>query len=302
MQERPPRDGAPARRRAAPARHLPAAQPVHHRGAVRRLLRHRAGDERPLRGSPRSPSSSPMLLDGLDGRVARLTHTQSEFGAEYDSLSDMVSFGAAPALVMYEWALKDLGKLRLDRRFRLLRGRGAAPGALQHQHRRGRQALLPGAAQPGGGGAGGGLRLGGRTTTGSRATTVAAMGRLACSTLFAGITMVTNVPFYSFKEINFGRAVPFWVVLLIVLGFVLVSSTRRSCCSCCSAPTACRATCCGAWASAAKDRILDGGARDTGYSASHASGHSRRPPLPGASCAGRPAAAPRALNSNPTIR
>ena len=52
-----------------------------------------------------------MVLDGLDGRVARLTHTQSEFGAQYDSLSDMVSFGAAPALVMYEWALKDMGKL-----------------------------------------------------------------------------------------------------------------------------------------------------------------------------------------------
>src|SRR3970282_2516204 len=51
-----------------------------------------------------------MVLDGLDGRVARLTHTQSEFGAEYDSLSDMVSFGHAPALVMYEWAFRDLGK------------------------------------------------------------------------------------------------------------------------------------------------------------------------------------------------
>src|SRR3989475_1235479 len=52
-----------------------------------------------------------MILDTLDGRVARLTHTQSAFGAQYDSLSDMVSFGVAPALVMYEWALKDLGKL-----------------------------------------------------------------------------------------------------------------------------------------------------------------------------------------------
>jgi len=46
-----------------------------------------------------------MVLDGLDGRVARMTHTSSEFGTEYDSLSDMVSFGLAPALVMYEWAL-----------------------------------------------------------------------------------------------------------------------------------------------------------------------------------------------------
>src|SRR5438067_7775967 len=51
-----------------------------------------------------------MVLDGLDGRVARLTRTQSAFGAEYDSLSDMVSFGVAPALVMYEWALKELGR------------------------------------------------------------------------------------------------------------------------------------------------------------------------------------------------
>src|SRR5450432_3004891 len=50
-----------------------------------------------------------MALDALDGRVARLTKTQSAFGAEYDRLSDMVSFGAAPALVMYEWVLKDLG-------------------------------------------------------------------------------------------------------------------------------------------------------------------------------------------------
>ncbi len=52
-----------------------------------------------------------MVLDSLDGRVARLTRTQSAFGAEYDSLADMVSFGAAPALVMYEWALKGMGKL-----------------------------------------------------------------------------------------------------------------------------------------------------------------------------------------------
>src|SRR5450756_398388 len=51
-----------------------------------------------------------MVLDGLDGRVARLTHTQSEFGAQYDSLSDMVSFGVAPSLVVYEWALKGMGK------------------------------------------------------------------------------------------------------------------------------------------------------------------------------------------------
>ena len=52
-----------------------------------------------------------MLLDGIDGRVARLTNTQTDFGAQYDSLSDMVSFGMAPALVMYQWTLSGMGKL-----------------------------------------------------------------------------------------------------------------------------------------------------------------------------------------------
>jgi CDP-diacylglycerol--serine O-phosphatidyltransferase len=52
-----------------------------------------------------------MVLDSLDGRVARLTNTQSAFGEQYDSMSDMVSFGAAPALIVYEWSLRGMGKL-----------------------------------------------------------------------------------------------------------------------------------------------------------------------------------------------
>src|SRR3989304_7653993 len=52
-----------------------------------------------------------MILDGMDGRIARLTNTQSDFGVQYDSLSDMVSFGLAPALVIYQWSLASLGKL-----------------------------------------------------------------------------------------------------------------------------------------------------------------------------------------------
>ena len=49
-----------------------------------------------------------MIMDGIDGRVARLTNTQSEFGVQYDSLTDMVAFGLAPGLIMYQWALRDL--------------------------------------------------------------------------------------------------------------------------------------------------------------------------------------------------
>src|SRR5690606_2313423 len=52
-----------------------------------------------------------MVMDGLDGRVARLTNTQSAFGAEYDSLADIVSFGLAPSLVAYSWGLQTLGKV-----------------------------------------------------------------------------------------------------------------------------------------------------------------------------------------------
>ena len=52
-----------------------------------------------------------IVFDGLDGRVARLTNTESDFGAHYDSLSDMVSFGVAPAVVLFEWSLSSFGKV-----------------------------------------------------------------------------------------------------------------------------------------------------------------------------------------------
>ena len=58
-----------------------------------------------------------MIFDGLDGRVARMTNTQSDFGVQYDSLSDMVSFGVAPAVVAYGWGVSDLGKLGLAAAF-----------------------------------------------------------------------------------------------------------------------------------------------------------------------------------------
>ena len=101
-----------------------------------------------------------MVLDSLDGRVARMTNTQSAFGEQMDSLSDMVCFGAAPALIVYEWALKGLGKLGWIAAFVYCASRGAAAGALQHQHRCRRQALLPGPAEPGRGGAGDRVHLG----------------------------------------------------------------------------------------------------------------------------------------------
>ncbi len=76
-----------------------------------------------------------MVFDGMDGRVARLTNTQSAFGEQYDSLSDMTSFGIAPALVMYEWSLQGLGRWGWLGRLYLCRRCGAKVGTLQYQYR-----------------------------------------------------------------------------------------------------------------------------------------------------------------------
>ena len=163
-----------------------------------------------------------MVLDGLDGRVARMTRTQSEFGAEYDSLSDMVSFGAAPALVMYEWALKDLGRAGWIAAFVY-----CACAALRLARfntnidvidKRWFQGLPSPAAAA--------LVAGFIWVSDDFGIArVDVLRWIACViTFLAGVTMVTNLPFYSFKDLNFRRSVPFWGVLLIVVAMVLVSS------------------------------------------------------------------------------
>jgi len=163
-----------------------------------------------------------MVLDGLDGRVARLTHTQSEFGAEYDSLSDMVSFGVAPALVMYEWALKDLEKLGWIAAFiycacaalRLARF-NATITVIDKKFFQG----LPSPAAA--------ALIAGMIWVALDFQVAGTDIRwLAWSmTLFAGLTMVTNIPYYSGKEFNLHRKVSFFVVLLLLLFFfVLIPS------------------------------------------------------------------------------
>ncbi|WP_137938245.1 CDP-diacylglycerol--serine O-phosphatidyltransferase [Chitinivorax sp. B] len=162
-----------------------------------------------------------MVLDGLDGRVARLTHTQSAFGAEYDSLSDMVSFGIAPALVVYVWALKDLGKIGWIVAF--IYAVGAAlrlarfNTMLSVQDKRWFQGLPSPAAA---------ALVAGLvwvcTEYGIEGEAVRPIALIF--TLAAGLTMVSNIPFYSFKEINARKAVPFVTLLMVVLFIVAVSS------------------------------------------------------------------------------
>ena len=162
-----------------------------------------------------------MVLDGLDGRVARLTHTQSEFGAQYDSLSDMVSFGAAPALVMYEWALKDLGKAGWIAAFVYCAGAALRLARfnvnLDVVDKRYFQGIPSPAAA---------AMLAGLVWTFDDLgidRDVWLSGIAWLMTMYAGITMVTNVPFFSFKDFNLKKAVPFWVMLVFVAGLAVVS-------------------------------------------------------------------------------
>ena len=161
-----------------------------------------------------------MVLDGLDGRIARLTNTQSEFGAQYDSLSDMVSFGAAPALVMYEWSLRGLGKLGWIAAFVYCAGAALRLARFNTNIEVVDKRFFQGLPSP------------------SAAALVAGFILLMVDqevsgielrwvswgiAVFAGLTMVTNVPFYSFKDVNFRKSVPFIAVFLIALVFALVS-------------------------------------------------------------------------------
>ncbi|MGZ8290948.1 MAG: CDP-diacylglycerol--serine O-phosphatidyltransferase [Telluria sp.] len=161
-----------------------------------------------------------MILDSLDGRIARLTNTQSEFGAQYDSLSDMVSFGAAPALVIYEWSLRGLGKLGWIAAFVYCAGAALRLARFNTNIEVVDKRFFQGMPSP--------------AAAAIVAGFVLMMTDLEISgfempwlsfgiTLFAGLTMVTNVPYYSFKDVNFRKSVPFIVVFLIALALALVS-------------------------------------------------------------------------------
>jgi CDP-diacylglycerol--serine O-phosphatidyltransferase len=165
-----------------------------------------------------------MVLDSLDGRVARMTNTQSAFGEQMDSLSDMVSFGAAPALIVYEWALKGMGKLGWIVAFVY-----CAAAALRLARFNVNTAVVDkrffqGLPSP----AAAALVVGFiwlMDDVGYQGFREGPwLGWVALGfTLYAGLTMVTNVPFYSFKDVHFKRSVPFIVTVAIALGFALIA-------------------------------------------------------------------------------
>jgi len=161
-----------------------------------------------------------MVLDGLDGRVARLTRTQSAFGAEYDSLSDMVSFGVAPALVTYAWALKDLGRFGWVAAFIYCAGAALRLARFNSTAEATDKRFFQGLPSP----AAAALVAGFvwvMIDLGVEPTQVSWLA--GAVVIFAGITMVSNVRFYSFKDLNLRRSVPFVVIVAIALAIALLA-------------------------------------------------------------------------------
>ncbi len=163
------------------------------------------------------------VLDSLDGRVARMTNTQSAFGEQMDSLSDMVSFGAAPALIVYVWALKGLDKLGWIAAFVYCAGAALRLARFNTNIGVVDKRWFQGLPSP----AAAALVVGliwvmddaGWSPPSERWLTWLAFG----FTLYAGLTMVTNVPFYSFKDVSFKKTVPFVVIVAIALGIAVIN-------------------------------------------------------------------------------
>ena len=181
-----------------------------------------------------------MVLDSLDGRVARLTHTQSAFGEQMDSLSDMVSFGAAPALVAYEWALRPLGRWGWIAAFvycacaalRLARF-NVNTGVVDKRYFQGLPSPAAAALVAGFIWLTSAMLLAHKEVPIFRELLSMAGGTptqradlswvLFAITLFAGLTMVTNTPYYSFKDLGGRRSVPFTILVLAALLIAVIS-------------------------------------------------------------------------------
>ncbi len=160
-----------------------------------------------------------MVLDGLDGRVARLTKTTSAFGEQYDSLADMVSFGLAPSLVMFSWALGDLGKFGWAAAFIYAACAALRLARFNTQIGTVDKRYFVGLASPAAASVIAGLVWVGY----GHGMSVPLAAGAALVTAFTGLLMVSNISYLSFKEFGFRGRVPFVVMLLVVMAFVVIT-------------------------------------------------------------------------------
>ena len=164
------------------------------------------------------------ILDSLDGRVARMTNSQSAFGEQMDSLCDMVSFGAAPALIIYIWALKDLGKAGWIPAFVYISGAALRLARFNVNIGVVDKRFFQGLPSPAAAALVIGLIWVVDDAGFKGVSQIPALAYTAFAvTLFAGLSMVTNAPFYSFKVVGSRRTVPFIVIVAIALAIALVA-------------------------------------------------------------------------------
>jgi CDP-diacylglycerol--serine O-phosphatidyltransferase len=162
-----------------------------------------------------------MILDGLDGRVARMTNTQSAFGAEYDSLSDMVSFGLAPALISYLWALHSFGKTGWVVAFMFATMAALRLARFNTQVGKADKKYFQGLPSPSAAALVAGV-VWVSNEYGLRDSV--AMGTLTMAiTACAALLMVSNIRYKSFKDLDLHGRVPFFMMLMVVVAFVVVS-------------------------------------------------------------------------------
>ncbi len=161
-----------------------------------------------------------MVLDGLDGRVARMTNTQSAFGAEYDSLSDMVSFGVAPAVMIYSYALSSMGKLGWIAAFVYCVGAALRLARFNTQIGIADKRWFQGLPSPASA-----ALIASLVWVGADNGIVGTDFRWVAwlITIFAGLSMVSSFRYYSGKDINLRRSVPFVTIVAIALIFALIA-------------------------------------------------------------------------------
>jgi CDP-diacylglycerol--serine O-phosphatidyltransferase len=160
-----------------------------------------------------------MILDGLDGRVARLTNTQSAFGAEYDSMADMISFGAAPALVVYIWSLATLGKAGWVAAFVHCAGAALRLARFNTQIGKADKRFFQGLPSPSAAAilAGFVWLCSEYNVAGPDVSYI-----VVCLAVATGLLMVSNFRYYSFKDVDLRGRVPFLKAIVVMLAFAVI--------------------------------------------------------------------------------
>lgn len=161
-----------------------------------------------------------MILDTLDGRVARLTNTQSAFGAEYDSLSDMVAFGLAPALTVYEWSLQYLGKIGWLGAFVFVAAVALRLARFNSQQGNADKRYFTGLSCTAAAGILAGCVW---VFCNIRAGDLLPSICVELLTVCAAIAMISNMKYRSFKDFDIKNRVPFVTILFIILLFVCIA-------------------------------------------------------------------------------